>query len=100
MSKHISIVFGIISGYSFNRDNLTLSMNISVRIEGHLRSVSFQIPAYGKEYDFFGHKLCLYRKDGTVNLEFLNETYIMATMVEDAGTFTIKEIQLDAIMYQ
>lgn len=85
---------------SFNRDNLTLSMNISVRIEGHLRSVSFQIPAYGKEYDFFCHKLCLYRKDGTVNLEFLNETYIMATMVEDAGTFTIKEIQLDAIMYQ
>ncbi len=34
MSKHISIVFGIISGYSFNRDNLTLSMNISVRIGG------------------------------------------------------------------
>ena len=48
----------------------------------------------------FRSKLCLYRKDGTVNLEFLNETYIMATMVEDAGAFTIKEIQLDAMMYQ
>lgn len=93
-------VYGQIVGYSFDKESKILSLEVAVKFNGKTQLVSVNCLTYGAKYELLCHHLCLYRKDGTVNLEFLNGTYVTAIMIENGGIFIMEEIQLDAFMYQ
>ena len=100
MTTNKLFVYGQIVGYSFDKNSKILSLEVAVKFNGKTQLVSVNRLTYGTEYELLCQRLCLYRKDGTVNLEFLNGTYVTATMIENGGIFIMKEIQLDALMYQ
>lgn len=97
MRKNEMMIIGMILDYSL--DSKILSIYASFKIEGFEKLIIYKVPAFGTEYDAACNQLFLYRKDGTVNLDFLPETFVIANIVEEAGQYCVKDMKLDCLSY-
>ena len=97
MVDTIMTVYGMIVDYSL--DSGILSIKASYKINKCEKLIFYNIPAYGTEYDILCNQLCLYKKDGTISLNFLPGTFISMDIIEEAGTYRVERMRLDIFSY-
>ncbi len=99
MTGDIMQAYGVIVDYFINEDTNMLSVLASIKVNGCDNLINYTILAEGYKYNMFCNDLCLYQKNGIVNLDFLLETFISADIAEEEGTYKIKRMEIDLLRY-
>lgn len=99
MTGDIMQAYGVIVDYFIGENTNTLSILASIKVNGCDNLMTYTILAEGHKYNMFCNDLCLYQKNGMINLNFLLETFISADIAEEAGTYKIKRMEIDLFRY-